>query len=112
MKMKEKRFDKRAFVTCILLLSFIGLPITGFAPHLIAHGGDRTIPHLLMAMHNVLGIIFVITGIIHVGYNYRWIKRGIAGWNGAFPFLSKEPLAAVLIVFAVVAAISGHILLS
>ena len=109
--MKEKHFDIRAFVTCMLLLSFIGLPITGYIPHLIPRGGDRTIPHLLMAMHNVLGIMFIITGTIHLGYNYRGIKSGIVSGSGSFPFFSRETIAAVLASIAITVLFSFHTLI-
>ena len=63
---------KRTFVSILLLLCIIIVPLSALLIHL-NHGNE--IEHLFLHIHAYIGIIFVIIGIIHIKLNWKAFKN-------------------------------------
>ena len=59
----------RPFVSLILALSGLGLPVTGIASHIYWHSGLTATRHAWMMAHFVLGLLLAIFAIWHVALN-------------------------------------------
>lgn len=100
------RFSIRAFTTTILFLSFIGLPITGTALHYASHTPTLAGQHSWMAAHNVLGLLFLSTGIWHLSVHRRALVRSLLQRKGGGVPWELTLAVAVIALFMGVAV--GH----
>lgn len=94
MEKNTGRFRIRTFVTLMLLLSGLGLPMTGIANHMCGFSGLTTARHAWMAAHNVLGLLFSIFVIWHVTFNYRAVWNHIKSAVGYQSIVGREILLA------------------
>jgi uncharacterized membrane protein len=72
MKTSNKILNKRYVTSLILLITLIMMPASGIIVH--AMHGDK-ISHTWLHLHTLLGVLFLITGIFHVVYNWRALKN-------------------------------------
>jgi hypothetical protein len=73
--MKSKDFNKRKWVTSLMALSFIGLPVSGVMLHLARHAASAELIHVWMIVHNSLGLLFLLSGCMHIVFNFKSIRR-------------------------------------
>lgn len=73
--MKKAGFNKRRFVTILMAVSFIGLPVTGVMLHLARHATAAESIHIWMIAHNALALVFLISGSFHIVFNFKSIRR-------------------------------------
>lgn len=99
--MKQK-FNKRAFVSVTLLLSFLTLPISGIMCHILQLEELTPQRHFWMSIHNGTGILFIIMLLFHTIYNIRTMKNHIK------KRFSKEVLLGVLLFMTVIGLMSMH----
>ncbi len=58
-----------------MALSFIGLPVSGAMLHLARHALAAESIHIWMITHNSLGLVFLITGCMHIVFNFKAVRR-------------------------------------
>jgi hypothetical protein len=58
-----------------MALSFIGLPVSGVMLHLARHAAEAESIHAWMIAHNSLALVFLITGCVHIVFNFKAIRR-------------------------------------
>jgi hypothetical protein len=102
---KKKPFNKRAFISFVMFLSGLCLPVSGLMNHrlqLEPLTGER---HFWMVVHNIAAFLFVILAIIHISYNWRVLMNYIK--NTKRGRISKEAIAAIALVIILVGLISS-----
>jgi hypothetical protein len=72
---KSKTYTARRRVSMIMFFMFILLIPSGimmhiYDGHVLNHGR-----HLAMLVHNICAIVFVITGLFHIKYNFSAVKK-------------------------------------
>ena len=72
----KKRLNKRAIVSLLLLVSLIMMPVSALVAH-IAHG--TTISHKFVHIHVLFGVLFIVSAVFHVVYNWRTLKFYLFG---------------------------------
>lgn len=102
------RFRLRAFVSLGLLFSGLGLPLSGIANHLVQFEPLTPTRHAWMAAHNSLGLLFLLFALGHLILNRRALHQHLRGWALHIPTISREALAAGLLVTAVLLFWVGH----
>jgi hypothetical protein len=107
--MKNKTWNKRALVSAFMLVSFVCLPFTGFMLHAASNMGNGSSKHMWMSVHNVLGIIFCISCMWHLVFNFRGLKKFVQA--GTESFLRELIIATCLIAIFVSLAASHAFLL-
>ncbi len=105
----KNKFNKRAFFSIGMLISGIGLPLSGLMNHYMGFDPLTTERHFWMSVHDVSGILFVVFAVLHIILNRRTIKTYIHTLKGRF--INKEAFAALIIVIFITALISSHALL-
>ncbi len=104
----KKPFNKRAFVANGMFFSGIILPFSGYMNHRLQMDPISGSRHFWMSVHNMAAILFTICVVIHIYYN----------WNSLVKYLnkaknlkvSKEAIAAFVIVVVIIGLFSSHAL--
>ncbi|MHC1713304.1 MAG: DUF4405 domain-containing protein [Solidesulfovibrio sp.] len=105
-----KPFQIRAFVTLMLTLAGLGLPVTGIANHYLGFSPLTSERHVWMAAHNALGLLFVAFSLWHVGLNRRALWNHIKMMASGVPAIRREALLAALIMLLATLFISHGLL--
>jgi len=93
----KKHFNKRAFISTVMFISAIGLPISGIMNHYLAFDILSSEKHLWMSVHNISGIIFTIFAIWHIILNWHQLINYVK--KKTQTVISKEFIAGVSLVF-------------
>jgi hypothetical protein len=104
--MKNKSFNKRAFISTALFTSGLILPITGHMNHHLQFEPFSTTRHFWMAAHTAAGVIFLLFAIAHLLINRKAFINYINRSKALFP--SREALAAIAFVIIIAGLISSH----
>lgn len=81
--------NARRIVSLFMLFAFIVLIPSGILMHLNDTPGLHNDKFFAMAVHNISAIIFVVSGIFHIKFNFILIKKYIVEtWFGT---AGKEP---------------------
>lgn len=92
----ERKFNKRAFYSVGLFISFIGLPISGYMNHVLGFSEMNVERHLWMSVHNVLAVLFCVFSILHIKLNWKPFKNAVKKISDLI--ISREALYAVMLV--------------
>jgi hypothetical protein len=103
---KKKSFNKRAFISTALFMSGLFLPFSGYMNHYFQFDTLTMERHFWMSVHDIAGILFVIFSVLHISYNWRTLLNYAK--KAKKIFISKEALAAIILVILVVGLISSH----
>ena len=103
-----KRFNQRAFVSLVVALAALGLPLTGLFTHVTGTEPLSPRHHFWMAAHNSLGIVFTAFVVWHVVLNRRALLAHIRGVTGPWQTVSREILWATALVTAVLLGAVSH----
>jgi hypothetical protein len=79
--------NKRALVFFYLIFSGVILPISGLMLH--ASSSDR-VKFIAMVLHNMAAIVFTITSIVHVRYNWKPIVNYVQAKHGSMMQYRRE----------------------
>ena len=104
----RRGFDSRAFVGAMLTLTALGLPVTGVVNHLYQSAPMHLGRHIVMAAHNVLGLLFLIVALWHVVRHRRRLLRHLRGLVPGLHAPSRESLCAVGLIGLVLCIAVGH----
>ncbi len=104
----DKPFNHRAFVSMMIAIAGIGLPITGIANHLLQFEPLTIRRHAWMAAHNSLGFLFVVCALWHVVLNRRALLNHARGLAARAVALSREAVCAVALIALTTAVAAGH----
>ena len=74
---KTKNTGRRS-VSLIMLFAFIALIPSGILMHLIDAAGSHEDKFIPMAVHNLSAIVFVVSGLFHIKFNFKLIKKYIS----------------------------------
>ncbi len=102
----KKPFNKRAFTALVLLLSGSILPISGIMNHSMQFDPLTQERHFWMSFHNMAALVFCISAIAHIFLNRLTLTRYAKKVKSIM--LSKEAVAAVILVAGTVSLISLH----
>ena len=108
MESPDRRFDGRAFVTLMVAFSGVGLPVTGVANHVLAFSPLSLERHAWMSAHNVLGLLFTVFSIWHLALNRRALWNHLVGAASRASTVSREAMAAVVVVGLSLLLFVGH----
>ena len=97
-KLQSRPFNLRALLSLVMFGSFIFLPSFGLALHLSANAPFQPLQHLLMTFHNLAGIIFMISLILHLWLNWRPLWNYLKLAVGKVGMYRKELVVAVLLL--------------
>lgn len=106
----KKPFSKRAFITNAMFFSGALLPFSGYMNHrlqILPVTGSR---HFWMSVHDMAAILFTISVVIHIYYNWHSLTKYIKKPRNIK--ISKEALTALIIVLAMVGLFSAHAFLT
>jgi hypothetical protein len=106
----HRPFNSRAFVALIAALAGVGLPLTGWANHLLQMEPMTQRRHAWMSAHNGLGVVFVAFTIWHVVLNRAVFLRYVQGLAVRSKRNGREIAWAVAVVAAVLTFAVGHTL--
>lgn len=76
---KNKTYEGRRKVSIIMFLTFILLIPSGIIMHFNDSPGANSIKHLAMVIHNISALVFVISGLFHLKFNYALFKKYFSG---------------------------------
>lgn len=104
----SKPFNKRAFIANTMFFSAVLLPFSGYMNHRLQLELITGSRHFWMSVHDMAAILFTISVVIHVYYNLHSLIKYI---NKAKNIkISREAIAAILIVLVIVGLFSTHAL--
>ncbi len=110
----QNRLSPRALVTLMMAFSLVGLPIFGTALHFLSQdplystGSLYALRHGIMAAHNILGVIFVLSAVYHLVFNRRALLRYAQAKMAEYTVFSKELATAAAVVTILVLLTFGH----
>ena len=93
----KKSFNYRAFIALSLLLSGIGLPVTGIALA-VQHGGTEN--HSWAHAHAIFALVFTVFAIWHLILNWRPLIKYIR--------ISREVIFSIVIIAVLIFIFVGH----
>lgn len=102
----KKPFSKRAFIANTMFFSGALLPFSGYMNHRLQSEPITGSRHFWMSVHDMTAILFTISVVIHIYYNWNSLKKYIN--NAQNLKISKEAIAAFVIVLAIVGLFSSH----
>jgi len=73
----KKKINKRAIVSITLFVAFITMFVSAFIANKSTQGS--AVWHTWIHIHGYSGMIFTITSIFHIVYNWRALKRYMMG---------------------------------
>jgi len=103
---QKKPFNKRAFTSIAMIVSLMGLPISGIMNHQLQIEPLTLARHFWMSVHNVSAILFVVIAIIHITYNWRVLLH--YAQKAKETAISREAIMAIVLVVIIVGVISSH----
>jgi hypothetical protein len=65
---------KRAVISIILLISLLLMPMSIMMMSTLKNNPDSIVGKAGHAMHEILGLIFIVAGSIHLVYNWKTLK--------------------------------------
>jgi hypothetical protein len=108
--MDNAKLNRRAMVVYFLFFSALILPISGILLHSTHENGSEKLEFISMASHNIAAVIFTISSVIHVKYNWRTILKYLKNKKDHVVKFPKEiVIAGTTMVFLLVLSIM-HIL--
>ncbi len=103
---EKKPFNRRAFVSLILIASGSILPVSGIMNHQLQFDTLTQARHVWMSIHNMAATIFMLSAITHVSLNWRPLVHYAKKAKGIL--LSKEAVAAFILVFGIMSLFASH----
>jgi hypothetical protein len=101
-----KGINKRAFVSCGLFLTGLGLPFSGLINHFLALDPLTAQKHIWMSVHDVLAVLFVFFAVFHVSYNWKSLVKYLKSYS--VRIFSKELILASVLIFVLLFAVVFH----
>lgn len=93
---KQEKFNKRAFVSAGMFISFIGLPFSGYMNHILGFDPLIRERHIWMSLHNVLGLFFLIFSVWHMKLNWKPLTNYFRKVKGMI--VSREVICAASVI--------------
>ena len=101
-------FNKRGFVSMLAALSFLTLPVTGLLMHKAREGADVFGNHLWMGAHNIFAVLFLVTAVFHIQYNWAVLLVYMKKGEQKLTWLSRETGAALGVFVVVILLTVSH----
>ena len=97
-KLQHHPFNTRVLLALVMIGSFMFLPFVGLVLHLSSNAPFQPMRHLLMTVHNLAGIIFVLSLIFHLWLNRRPLLNYLKMALGKVGLYRKELVVAALLL--------------
>ena len=97
-KLQPRPFNLRVLLALVMIGSFTLLPSVGLALHLSSDAPFQPTQHLLMTLHDLAGMIFMITLILHLWLNWRPLWNYLKMAVGKVGTYRKELVIAALLL--------------
>ncbi len=98
-------FNLRAFISMMVALMGISLPVSGLILHAYSHGRIASGRHEWLMVHILFGVLFVAFAVWHVVLNRRPLLRYLRSEAGRLLPMSREASLAILIATALIVLI-------
>jgi hypothetical protein len=95
----------RTVSSLFMLFSFAVLVPSGIALHVATDAGTEGAQHVAMTIHNVSALVFLISALIHIGFNRASIVSTLRSKTGRYPLVTGTS-AVVAIVFIFILAVA------
>ena len=102
MSSSVKKNNGRGLASMIMLVTFIMLIPSGIMMHIYDIPGNSSAKHFAMGMHNVCALIFVVSGVFHLKYNFRVIIKYISEYRRELVITSY--LTLIILILSVLHA--------
>lgn len=104
----RRAFNLRAFASVGMACSGLGLPVTGWANHVLQLEPMTIARHAWMTAHNSLAVLFVAFAACHVVVNWRGLWYHLCGAIARMAGPRREVLLAVAVVMVLTAVAVSH----
>ena len=104
---KIKKFNKRTFISIAMLVSGLGLPLSGIMNHVYQYEPLTQSRHFWMSIHNMSGLLFTIFCVLHIILNWRSMLNHLNKVRGYF--ITKEAIFAIGLVMLLVFLVTLHV---
>jgi cytochrome b561 len=81
MKTTKKSTNKRAIVSITMFIIFVMLPVSGIMLARTKDNPETFASQFWDTLHGILGVLFVVCGCFHIGYNWKALKHYIMRKN-------------------------------
>ncbi|MDR0844535.1 MAG: DUF4405 domain-containing protein [Tannerella sp.] len=75
----DKKINKRAGVSIALFIIFILLPVSGIMLAKTKDNPEAFAGRFWDALHGILGVLFIISGLFHIIFNRKALKHYLIG---------------------------------
>jgi hypothetical protein len=100
----SKNINKKAFVSCGLFITGLGLPVTALINHFLFLKPFTAQRNIWLSVNDVLAVLFIFFAVFHISYNSKIFMRYFKSYS--LKSLRKElVLASVLIMVLIFTAI-------
>ena len=111
--MNNSKLNKRVLVVFFMLFSAAILPFSGLMLHEASSHDVERLQFLAMALHNVAAIVFTISTLVHLKYNWRPLTNYIRNKKDQLIKYPKEIAIAgatlgILLMFSILHAFNFH----
>jgi hypothetical protein len=111
--MDKAKLNKRALVVFFMLFSALILPFSGLMLHEAGSHDSQKLQYLAMALHNVAAIVFTISTLVHLKYNWKPILNYIRDKKDRLVKYPKEIAIAgstlvILLLFSILHVTQSH----
>jgi hypothetical protein len=103
-----KRLNARAFTAMMMVMSGLGLPLTGVMNHAYGFAPLSVGRHAWMSAHNALGVLFAGFSIWHIVLNRRAVWNHLRSTASHIPAMSREAMLAGAVVAITLLLFVGH----
>jgi hypothetical protein len=101
--------NRRAFASFLMFFSVVALVPSGIMLHLTSPDGSERTRELLMCVHNVAGIIFVISASVHFAFNYRSMVSFVRSKADIRFHPRREVTLAATVVVVLITLVALHV---
>jgi len=111
MNERSGAFGFRTFVTLVIAVTGVSLPVSGIANHVTGFEPLTATRHVWLAVHNGLRMLFVVFSVWHIALNFRALGgHAQRAARRVFP-PSREVLLAVAVASFTLLVSVGHVFL-
>jgi hypothetical protein len=110
LEVSRPAFNKRAFIALLAVCSFLTLPFSGLALHLVDHHGTAVglSAHRWMVIHWSFSIVFAVCTVWHCVYNRRQLANAVRRTVGRRTQWNRELLATAIVLVVTITTIVAH----
>ena len=95
---KNYALNKRALVVFFMIFSGIILPFSGYMLHNALNHNSEYQLFIAMSFHNIAAVVFTVSSIFHIKYNWRSIVNYIREKQNSMLKYRREMVVAIMTI--------------